>query len=63
MTAFALGLIGDRAAVDGLLAALRDPEPVVRARAAEALGQIGDARAAPAVAQLVLAAAPRTGAA
>ena len=63
MTAFALGLIGDRAAVDGLLAALRDPEPVVRARAAEALGQIGDARAAPAVAQLVLAAAPREGAA
>ena len=50
MTAFALGLIGDRAAVDALLAALRDPEPVVRARAAEALGQIGDARAAPAVA-------------
>ena len=30
MTAFALGLIGDRSAVDALLAALKDPEPVVR---------------------------------
>jgi len=59
MTAFALGLIGDRSAVDPLLAALRDAEPAVRARAAEALGQIGDARGAAAIAQLVVAAAPR----
>ena len=59
MTAFALGLIGDPLAVDPLLLALKDPEPVVRGRAAEALGQIGDARAAPAIAQMVAAALPR----
>ena len=39
MAAFALGLIGDARAVERLLAALAGPEPVVRARAAEALGR------------------------
>ena len=43
MAAFALGLLGDAAAVERLLASLQDPEAVVRARAAEALGRIGGA--------------------
>jgi cyclophilin family peptidyl-prolyl cis-trans isomerase/HEAT repeat protein len=59
MAAFALGLVGDRGAVDPLLLALKAPEAVVRARAAEALGQIGDPRAAPAVAAMVVASLPK----
>ncbi|MBS1816427.1 MAG: HEAT repeat domain-containing protein [Acidobacteria bacterium] len=52
MAAFALGLIGDRGALDALTAALADPAPVVRGSAAEALGTIGDATAAPAIAKV-----------
>ena len=40
MAAFALGLIGDIAAAPPLIKALADPSPIVRGRAAEALGQI-----------------------
>ena len=47
MAAFALGLSGERSAVDRLLSALADPDAGVRGRAAEALGRIGDPRAAP----------------
>ena len=42
MAAFGLGLIGDAAARSALLAALKDPQPLLQGRAAEALGQIGD---------------------
>ena len=45
----ALGRIGDPAAVDGLIDALRDPDEDVRADAAEALGCLGDGRAAAAL--------------
>jgi HEAT repeat protein len=45
--AWALGWIGDAAAVPGLLAALRDAEEDVRRAAAAALGEIGDAAAVP----------------
>src|SRR5688572_32007573 len=38
MAAFALGLIGDPSARPVLLAALKDPQPVLQGRAAEALG-------------------------
>ncbi len=41
----ALGALGDAQAVDPLLAALRDPDEIVRWAAAEALGALGDARA------------------
>jgi len=37
-----LGYIGDKSAIDGLLKALRDPEPYVQAIAAEALARIGE---------------------
>ena len=60
MAAFALGLAGDRGAVDRLLAALADADTGVRARAAEALGRIGDPRAAPAIARFVVDALPKT---
>src|SRR2546428_12727270 len=40
-----LGLIKDRRAVDGLIAALRDRDGSVRTIAAEALGRIGDPKA------------------
>ena len=43
MAAFALGLIGDTAAVEPLKLALTDPSLIVAGRAAEALGLIGDA--------------------
>ena len=43
-------LLGDRQASGPLRAALRDPAPLVRGRAAEALGAIGDAEAAAAIA-------------
>ena len=38
MAAFALGLIGDAVAAPALIAALADASPIVRGRAAEALG-------------------------
>ena len=60
MAAFALGLAGDRTAVDRLLAALADSDAGVRGRAAEALGRIGDPRAAAAIARLVVDALPKT---
>jgi cyclophilin family peptidyl-prolyl cis-trans isomerase/HEAT repeat protein len=53
MAAFALGLIGDRTAVDGLRLALSDMSPVVQGRAAEALGLIGDDMSAVAVGDMV----------
>jgi cyclophilin family peptidyl-prolyl cis-trans isomerase/HEAT repeat protein len=55
MAAFALGLIADRSAVEPLRAALADAAPLVAGRAAEALGLIGDADAAPAIGKLVAA--------
>jgi hypothetical protein len=45
--AWALGRIGDAAAVPGLLGALHAPEPVIREAAGLALGGIGDAAAVP----------------
>jgi len=60
MAAFALGLAGDSGAVDRLLAALADADAGVRGRAAEALGRIGDARAAPGIARLVVDPLPKT---
>jgi cyclophilin family peptidyl-prolyl cis-trans isomerase/HEAT repeat protein len=58
MAAFALGLIGQRSAVDPLRAALRDPSPLVQGRAAEALGLIGDADSAQAIATMAAAHVP-----
>ena len=52
MAAFALGLIGDAAASPQLTQALADASPLVRGRAAEALGQIGAKDAAAAIAKL-----------
>jgi HEAT repeat protein/cyclophilin family peptidyl-prolyl cis-trans isomerase len=52
MAAFALGLLGQRTAVEPLRTALTDPSPLVQGRAAEALGLIGDAASAPAVAAM-----------
>jgi cyclophilin family peptidyl-prolyl cis-trans isomerase/HEAT repeat protein len=52
-------LLGDARGVDRLLAALGDTDAVVRARAAEALGRIGDTRAAGPIAGLVLASLPK----
>ena len=48
-----LGLVGDPAAVERLVASLADSHPLVRGRAAEALGRIGDRRAAAEVARFV----------
>ncbi|MBI2215956.1 MAG: HEAT repeat domain-containing protein [Candidatus Rokubacteria bacterium] len=45
-TARALGAIGDRGALEPLFRALHDPEPSVRAAAAEAGGRLGESRAA-----------------
>ena len=59
MSAFAMGLIGDRSAVDRLTASLKDSDATVRARVAEALGHIGDARAAADVARMVESAMPK----
>jgi cyclophilin family peptidyl-prolyl cis-trans isomerase/HEAT repeat protein len=55
MAAFSMGLIGDRSAVEPLRAALRDPSALVQGRAAEALGLIGDAGSAPAIATMASA--------
>jgi cyclophilin family peptidyl-prolyl cis-trans isomerase/HEAT repeat protein len=55
MAAFALGLIGDASARPALLAALRDPDPMVQGRAAEALGQIGDRTDAAVISAMVRA--------
>ena len=52
MAAFAMGLIGDRSAIEPLRAALRDPSPLVQGRAAEALGLVGDAGSALAIAAM-----------
>jgi cyclophilin family peptidyl-prolyl cis-trans isomerase/HEAT repeat protein len=49
MAAFALGLLGRREAVGPLRTALADPSPIVRGRAAEALGLIGDTDSAAAI--------------
>jgi cyclophilin family peptidyl-prolyl cis-trans isomerase/HEAT repeat protein len=53
MAAFALGLLADKGSVSALTAALQDPDPHVRGRAAEALGLIGDTGSAAAVGQMV----------
>jgi len=55
MAAFAMGLIGHRSAVEPLRAALRDPSLLVQGRAAEALGLIGDAESAQAIASMATA--------
>ncbi|HNV03347.1 MAG TPA: HEAT repeat domain-containing protein [Vicinamibacterales bacterium] len=55
MAAFALGLIRDRSSVGPLRAALDDPSPLVRGRAAESLGLLGDAGSAPAIAAMASA--------
>ena len=63
MAAFALGLgssAASPAAVDRLLASLQDSDEQVRGRAAEALGKIGDPRAALPIARLVVDALPKT---
>ena len=52
--AFSLGLLRDHSAFEPLMAALAaDQDPRVRGRAAEALGRLGDAAAAPAIGQMV----------
>src|SRR5690606_36373047 len=51
--AHALGKLGHRRAVDGLLDALADEDPAVVAKAALALGQIGDEQAIPALVSLL----------
>jgi cyclophilin family peptidyl-prolyl cis-trans isomerase/HEAT repeat protein len=53
MCAFALGLIGRSDAVTALRTALTDPSPIVRGRAAEALGLLNDTASAPAVGAMV----------
>jgi cyclophilin family peptidyl-prolyl cis-trans isomerase/HEAT repeat protein len=53
MAAFALGLIGRKDAVPALRTALSDTSPVVRGRAAEALGFIGDSDSASAIGVMV----------
>ena len=53
MSAFALGLLGRREAVTPLRAALVDASPIVRGRAAEALGLIGDTDSAAAIGAMV----------
>jgi cyclophilin family peptidyl-prolyl cis-trans isomerase/HEAT repeat protein len=53
MAAFALGLIGDAAAVPALTTALATPDPLLQGRAAEALGIIGDKTAAAAIAAMM----------
>src|SRR5688572_23164856 len=55
MSAFALGLLGQREAILPLRAALADASPVVRGRAAEALGLIGDTDSAAAISAMVSA--------
>ena len=53
MAAFALGLIGRKDAAPALRTALSDASPVVRGRAAEALGLIDDTESAPAIGAMV----------
>jgi cyclophilin family peptidyl-prolyl cis-trans isomerase/HEAT repeat protein len=55
MAAFGLGLIGDGSARPALLGALKEPQPVLQGRAAEALGQIGDRADADAIGAMVRA--------
>jgi cyclophilin family peptidyl-prolyl cis-trans isomerase/HEAT repeat protein len=55
MAAFGLGLIGDGSARPALLAALKEQQPVLQGRAAEALGQIGDRSDADAIGAMVQA--------
>ena len=55
MSAFALGLLGRREAITPLRAALADASPLVRGRAAEALGLIGDTGSAEAIGAMVAA--------
>jgi peptidylprolyl isomerase len=55
MAAFALGLIGESAARDPLVAALADESPLVRGSAAEALGLVGDAAAAEPIGRMAAA--------
>jgi HEAT repeat protein len=51
--AFALGELGSRSAVSGLLALLKDPEERVRKSAVKALGMIGAAEAVPGLIRLL----------
>ena len=53
MSAFALGLLGRREAILPLRTALGDASPIVRGRAAEALGLIGDTEGAAAIGAMV----------
>jgi HEAT repeat protein/cyclophilin family peptidyl-prolyl cis-trans isomerase len=53
ISAFALGLIGDKSAREPLVRALADPSPLVQGSAAEALGLIGDTADADAVGRMV----------
>jgi len=55
MAAFALGLIGNGAAVPALTSALALPDPLTQGRAAEALGMIGDKSAGPAIGAMIAA--------
>jgi HEAT repeat protein len=55
MAAFGLGLIGRQEATGVLRNALADPSPIVRGRAAEALGLIGDTGSAEAIGAMVAA--------
>ena len=52
MAAFGLGLIGDASAEGALTPVLADTAPLVRGRAAEALGMVGAIGAAPAIGKL-----------
>lgn len=54
MAAYSLGEIGDRRAVEPLIAQLQNTDPHLRRIAARALGKIGDPRAVPYLARLVL---------
>jgi cyclophilin family peptidyl-prolyl cis-trans isomerase/HEAT repeat protein len=53
MAAFALGLLGEPAAVPALAGALRDADPWVQGRSAEALGLIGASEAADEIGAMV----------
>jgi cyclophilin family peptidyl-prolyl cis-trans isomerase/HEAT repeat protein len=55
MAAFALGLLHDASAVNALRAALGDEAPLVRGRAAEALGAVGDSASSRAIGEVVSA--------
>ncbi|MCX6549843.1 MAG: HEAT repeat domain-containing protein [Acidobacteria bacterium] len=55
MAAFALGLVGQASGIDPLRAALNDASPLVQGRAAEALGLLGDAASAKAIAAMATA--------